>query len=123
MKMEALTLPNNGAPEGNHDDNARRRDLIDLPVEILEQICSCLCLHCRVDCVPEIPQAAMEKAFEDQTALARLSQTCKHLRDIVQPTLFHWFSGLDRHIRDLAKSVHAMVLYAPLYEHKLPINH
>ncbi|KAK4450398.1 hypothetical protein QBC34DRAFT_75513 [Podospora aff. communis PSN243] len=76
--------------------------LIQLPAEILREICSYLCLHCSAPCIVwEDPEPAdtrdpgMERSAElcglrhPTHNLAALSRTCRRLHDIAQPYLYH----------------------------------
>lgn len=62
----------------------QRVGLADMPVELMSHICSFLCIHC----TGERTRWPMMR----QTALSRLSRTCRRLRDIAQPIIFHSFS-------------------------------
>jgi len=141
LAVEKLSLRDGHDGENDSNSVPTRRILllVDLPVEILAQICSSLCLHCRTVCVPEASPVEVDEGFEDQTTLSRLSQSCGQLRDIAQPILFHWFCGVDRHIRlrrrlaafvhtlirrpHLAQSVKTLVLYTPQHDHDSPSTH
>ncbi|KAF5516832.1 hypothetical protein CGCS363_v000243 [Colletotrichum siamense] len=73
--------------------------LLDLPAEILIQIVSLLCPHCIVisrnlgqcTCQEERPKDGKRFTASDllRLDLARLSRTCRALRDIAQPVLYH----------------------------------
>lgn len=66
--------------------------LIDLPIEILSIICRNLCLHCQhPDFVVDLPDTVVDAAREDKRSLARLSRTCRALRPVAQPVLFHYY--------------------------------
>ncbi|KAH8904690.1 hypothetical protein BR93DRAFT_829779 [Coniochaeta sp. PMI_546] len=56
--------------------------LVGLPPELVTHICSYLCPHC-TGVRPRLPNR--------QPDLSRLSRTCRRLRDIVQPIVFHRF--------------------------------
>ncbi len=117
---------------------ARRQEpnvgIINLPNEILHEICCHLCLHCHHECVVIVDFDLRLDAFEDQKALARLSQCSQRLRKIAQPVLFHWYQSdeeedepggyeeLDRFVSfmrpilrhpTLAASTRALALYNP----------
>ncbi|KAK0612183.1 hypothetical protein B0T14DRAFT_531750 [Immersiella caudata] len=61
------------------------------PVEIIERICSSLCLHCQSpsDCL----LAAGSETDQAKATLASFSATCSFIRAAVQPILFHYFSA------------------------------
>lgn len=64
-----------------------RCSILELPVELLTEICKTLCRHC---CrVTRDGQCETDLKLEDQLALLSLSQTCKALRTMVQPFLYH----------------------------------
>ncbi|KAK4235450.1 hypothetical protein C8A03DRAFT_17811 [Achaetomium macrosporum] len=117
--------------------------LLTLPAEILIKISQNLCIHCRVPRIGEIPHDEVPTtksprrsphdevatAIHDQTALANLSASSKHLRAVAQPILFHFFHSLAGqidtrrclasfihtlfHRPDLASSVKSLVLWTP----------
>jgi hypothetical protein len=108
--------------------------LLALPAEILIKISQSLCMHCRLPRIGEIPHDEAASAIHDgQPALANLSATCKHLRAIAQPILFHFFHSLANyddtrirlarfahalvHRRDLALCVRSLVLWTPDFDH------
>jgi hypothetical protein len=62
-----------------------------LPTELVLQICTSLCLHCQVPRIVDASPDVVSAALPRQTALSRLSQTCKRLQSIAQPVLFHWY--------------------------------
>ncbi|KAK5662408.1 hypothetical protein OQA88_8318 [Cercophora sp. LCS_1] len=66
-----------------------------LPIEIITQICSNLCLHCQLDHVVDAPYDQVAAGMADQIALCRLSKCSKLFRDIAQPILFHWYHGME----------------------------
>ena len=76
---------------------ARRQEpsvgILDLPSELLHEICCQLCLHCHHEHVVTACPDVLPAAFEDQKALARLSRCSQRLREIAQPVLFHWYQG------------------------------
>ncbi|KAK1505343.1 hypothetical protein CABS01_00811 [Colletotrichum abscissum] len=68
--------------------------LTDLPVEILDQICSSLCCHCRQHKMQlDKPSAAVSSTEDDgeRLGLRNLCLTSRSLRQIAQPILFHVF--------------------------------
>lgn len=88
------------------DCDPQKRTLLDLPIEVVEQIVRELCIHCQHDNIRlDGPQHGLQRsepvvclgrdAFEEgrqgRAVLARLARTCKALRRIVQPVLFHFF--------------------------------
>lgn len=80
----------------------RQLSLGDLPVEIVAYICRNLCMHCHRQHVVDLPPGEVECGHDSQQALARLSRTSRHFRDIAQPILFHYYhSGTQL---DLASS-------------------
>ncbi|KAK3304982.1 uncharacterized protein B0T15DRAFT_502189 [Chaetomium strumarium] len=103
--------------------------LLTLPAEILIQISGNLCIHCRHPRIGEIPHDEAASAIHDQSALASLSASSRHLRAATQPVLFHFFHSLAGHAdtrrrlarfvrtlhrrRDLAASVRSLVLWTP----------
>lgn len=64
--------------------------LVALPVELIKHICSYLCPACIT-----IP-AKCKRLLKGQADLSRLSKTCRRLKDIAQPILFHSFSDAGR---------------------------
>ena len=105
--------------------------LAQLPTELILQICTYFCLHCQVTRVVEASPAAVHAASSGQTALSRLSQCSRRLRDIAQRVLFHCYhtgEGDSYHSQlkrlasfvfatlsqqHLATAVQAMSLYYP----------
>ena len=67
--------------------------IVNLPTEILHEICCQLCLHCHHEHVVTASFDLLPTAFEDQNALARFSRCSQRLRKIAQPVLFHWYQG------------------------------
>ncbi|XEU99227.1 hypothetical protein FSHL1_004514 [Fusarium sambucinum] len=63
----------------------------DLPVEIFTAICRNLCVHCQHAHVVDLPPDQIDHAIEAQQALSRLSRTCRRLRSIGQPILYHCY--------------------------------
>ncbi|RGP60822.1 hypothetical protein FSPOR_10425 [Fusarium sporotrichioides] len=62
-----------------------------LPVEIFTAICRNLCVHCQHAHVVDLPPDEIDHAIEAQQALSRLSRTCRRLRSIAQPILYHCY--------------------------------
>ncbi|KAH7118629.1 hypothetical protein B0J13DRAFT_196476 [Dactylonectria estremocensis] len=58
-------------------------ELMKLPNETLEALCWCLCSHCF--------DRGNDSNLPGIKALSALSKTCRRLRDIAQPVLFHYF--------------------------------
>lgn len=75
------------AAENEH----RAMSLLDLPNEVLNDICSQLCIHCQLIQSADIDQETTAAALQGQQALARLSRCSKLLQEIAQPVLFHFF--------------------------------
>ena len=69
--------------------------IVNLPSEILHEICCQLCPHCHHEHVVTASFDLLPAAFEDQKALARLSRCSQRLREIAQPVLFHWYKGSE----------------------------
>ncbi|RGP68923.1 hypothetical protein FLONG3_7984 [Fusarium longipes] len=69
----------------------RHLSIEDLPVEIFTAICRNLCAHCQHAHVVDLPPDEIDHAIEAQQALSRLSRTCRHLRSIAQPILYHCY--------------------------------
>lgn len=76
--------------------------LTDLPIEIQTQIYQQLCLHCLLTSetdfcfytLPERHQLGHARLPQDLGAdLKSLCLTCRQLRTLAQPVLFHWISG------------------------------
>lgn len=65
--------------------------LSELPTELILQICTSLCLHCQIPRVVDASPDVVSAASPGQTALSRLSQTCKRFQRLSQPILFHWY--------------------------------
>ena len=65
--------------------------LDSLPIEILNNICSNLCTHCRVPHVVDLSPEDVALAHEEQQALSRLSRTSRIFRLTAQPILFHHY--------------------------------
>ncbi|KAK1485375.1 hypothetical protein CTAM01_12590 [Colletotrichum tamarilloi] len=68
--------------------------LTDLPVEILDQICTSLCCHCRQHKMQlDKPSAAVSSTEDDgeRLGLRNLCLTSRSLRQVAQPVLFHVF--------------------------------
>lgn len=66
--------------------------LTDLPVEILTLIAGSLCLHCQhAGPIVDLPEPVIDRGREEKRALAALSLTCRFLRSIAQPILFHYY--------------------------------
>lgn len=70
---------------------AKMVSLVDLPNEILVQICSSLCLHCQLPRVVDAPSAVVAASASGKGALSQLSLCSKTLRRAAQPVLFHWY--------------------------------
>ncbi|KAK4156075.1 hypothetical protein C8A00DRAFT_31127 [Chaetomidium leptoderma] len=62
-----------------------------LPVELISQICSILCLHCHAPHV--FPHADTEEARAGKRALSRLSRMSQRMRAIAQPFVFHYYAS------------------------------
>ncbi|GKU00087.1 unnamed protein product [Fusarium langsethiae] len=62
-----------------------------LPVEVFTAICRNLCVHCQHAHVVDLPPDEIDHAIEAQQALSRLSRTCRRLRSIAQPILYHCY--------------------------------
>jgi hypothetical protein len=93
------------------------RGLLDLPFEILGHICQTWCSHCNSAVLSTVQDASTDcntwnakptalvfgldegrvQDEGDQSALARLSRTCKHLRAVAQPVLYHDFRTRGHH--------------------------
>ncbi|KAH9231778.1 hypothetical protein K456DRAFT_1739950 [Colletotrichum gloeosporioides 23] len=58
-------------------------NLLDLPAEILTQICEQLCYHCRNP--RHFVNADEEESIEDKRALAKLCRTSRTLLNLEQP--------------------------------------
>ncbi|KAI5456577.1 hypothetical protein BGZ63DRAFT_86519 [Mariannaea sp. PMI_226] len=69
--------------------------LDQLPAEIVATICRNLCMHCRLANVVDIPSRLVTEALQDQQALSRLCRTSRLFRDIAQPILFHFHTGIQ----------------------------
>jgi hypothetical protein len=94
--MEALSPPINVV--------RRTARFTHLPTEILSSICEFLCLHCRTGCVANQDRGVVRAGQHDQRTLAHLARTCKKLREVAQPVLFHWYhSGCIPTKRSLSK--------------------
>lgn len=77
----------------------------DLPVEIFTAICRNLCVHCQHAHVVDLPSDEIDHAIEAQQALSRLSRTCRRLRSIAQPILYHcYYSGRQSNLSDSSES-------------------
>lgn len=70
-----------------------------LPNEILAQICSCLCFHCRSPGI--FPNSNTKESRMDKITLARLCRASKMLCSFAQPVLFHYYAtgNLARSVR------------------------
>ncbi|AEO67909.1 uncharacterized protein THITE_117774 [Thermothielavioides terrestris NRRL 8126] len=75
----------------NHGHGApstpRGPGLMILPVELLSEICRLLCLHCYAEHDAEAAFAPPKR--DEQVALRSLCLTCRLLRTVAQPFLFH----------------------------------
>ncbi|KAH6630993.1 hypothetical protein B0J18DRAFT_394616 [Chaetomium sp. MPI-SDFR-AT-0129] len=106
--------------------------ILTVPNEILIQISCYFCIQCRHPRVGEISDDEATAAVRDQTVLANLSASCRRLRAVAQPVLFHFFHPLERdysevllrlsrfactlcHRRGLAASVRSLVFWLPDY--------
>jgi hypothetical protein len=69
-----------------------------LPNEILAQICSYLCFHCRNPGI--FPNSNTTESRIDKITLARMCRASKMLCSIAQPALFHYYAS-----GNLARSV------------------
>ncbi|KAM7196057.1 hypothetical protein V8F33_006349, partial [Rhypophila sp. PSN 637] len=102
--------------------------LLNLPNEMIIEICRSLCLHCRHERIGELPEEDVAAGIQDQLAISRLSRCSKTLRDIAQPILFHFFARLAQRASqkrlpafvhtllwrpDLASSVRSLALWSP----------
>lgn len=79
----------------------RKITLDSLPIEILDNICSNLCTHCRVPHVVDLSPEDVALAHEEQQALSRLSRTSRIFQLTAQPKLFHHYHSRthpDNHI-------------------------
>lgn len=65
--------------------------LTAIPNEILLEICGYLCLHCQLQHFIDLPHTTWEEGRIGKGSLVSLSSTCRHLRDIAQPILFHYY--------------------------------
>lgn len=63
--------------------------LTALPLELIIEICTHLCGHCRPNNDAQPTDQAKGHARSAQAALAGLSRTCKVLRTVAEPFLFH----------------------------------
>lgn len=80
-------------------------NLLDLPAEILNQICEQLCYHCRNP--RHFVNADEEESVEDKRALAKLCRTSRILLNLGQSVLYHYYAtgnlapvvdnGIERH--------------------------
>lgn len=80
-------------------------NLLDLPAEILNQICEQLCYHCRNP--RHFVNADEEESVEDKRALAKSCRTSRILLNLGQPVLYHYYAtgnlapvvdnGIERH--------------------------
>ncbi|KAL6871985.1 hypothetical protein J3F83DRAFT_733361 [Trichoderma novae-zelandiae] len=61
--------------------------LMSLPVELVHKICENLCRHCT--CTPRELQKG-DLSLNGEAALSCLSKTCRRLREIAQPVLYHY---------------------------------
>jgi hypothetical protein len=57
-----------------------------MPVELIRHICSYLCPHC---------VGMRSRLSKGQADLSRLSRTCRRLRNVVQPVVFHRLHDMD----------------------------
>ncbi|KAI1457878.1 hypothetical protein F4805DRAFT_158394 [Annulohypoxylon moriforme] len=68
-----------------------------LPVELLIQIFSSFCLHCRR---PDIfPNADLDEDRSDKRVLARLCRTSKSICSVAQPILYHYYATGNNRVR------------------------
>ncbi|KAM7221625.1 hypothetical protein V8F06_003016 [Rhypophila decipiens] len=104
--------------------------LLNLPNEMIMEICRSLCLHCRHERIGELSAEDVAAGIQDQLAISRLSRCSKTLRDIAQPILFHFFACLEAQVTackreaafihtlfwrpDLASSVRSLILWSPI---------
>ncbi|KAJ0382203.1 hypothetical protein COL922a_013041 [Colletotrichum nupharicola] len=65
-------------------------DLLDLPAEILNQICEQLCYYCRNP--RHFVNAYEEESVEDKRVLAKLCRTSRILLNLGQPVLYHYYA-------------------------------
>jgi hypothetical protein len=63
--------------------------LMCLPLELIIEICSRLCCHGQPGNVSHPDQAASRAALSGQTALSALTRTCRLLRTVAEPFLYH----------------------------------
>jgi hypothetical protein len=62
--------------------------LLKLPIELFIQICTFLCAHC-CSCAQDLSELVR------QQALSRLSRTCKLMRAVARPILYHSITIID----------------------------
>jgi hypothetical protein len=74
----------------NTDTNILPHHMERLPVELLGQICSELCLHCTEP--HAFPHADTTEARVTKTSLARFSTASHYIRAVAQPYLFHYYA-------------------------------
>ncbi|KAK3935802.1 hypothetical protein QBC46DRAFT_421216 [Diplogelasinospora grovesii] len=99
--------------------------LMKLPPEMLDEICGHLCLHCRCPSgyhgngqyMVGLPVEVISTGREGKATLSRLSRTCRRLRDIAQPYVFHYhhsgiqprmIHGPQSHTSQINKMVHSV---------------
>ncbi|RGP77361.1 ammonia transport outward 2 [Fusarium longipes] len=78
--------------------------LTDLPAEILQSICANLCLHCQTPHAVDAPYHLAQTGLLDQKALVSLSLTCRQLRAVAQPVLFHVYLSDSLHCTPVISS-------------------
>ncbi|KAI0884953.1 uncharacterized protein GGS22DRAFT_162370 [Annulohypoxylon maeteangense] len=68
-----------------------------LPVELLIQIFSSFCFHCR--CPGDFPNADLDYVRSDKKVLAHLCRTSKFICSVAQPILYHFYATGNSRIR------------------------
>jgi hypothetical protein len=63
--------------------------LVSLPVELIIEICTHLCRHGQPGNLSHPKEATSPPALSEQAALSSLIRTCKLLRTVAEPFLFH----------------------------------
>lgn len=86
---------NNKFQHGRLPGYEKGPSLAAIPNELLFEICGYLCLHCQLPHFIDIPHTTWEEGRVGQSSLVNLSRTCRHLRDIAQPILFHYYYSGD----------------------------
>lgn len=117
------------------------KGLLDLPFEIIAQICRIWCSHCNKAALNSTGDASIDPdswntkatllVFDplgdtragdagEQSTLARLSRTCKYLRAVAQPILYHDFVTRDN--QDLFNFVRTLLQRPDLSLHVQRLN-